>query len=35
VLYIAMLYRQFTELGLNPLTGRPVDAAAKLQPVGT
>jgi hypothetical protein len=35
VIYIAMLYRQFTELGLNPFTRRPVDAGAKLQPVGT
>jgi hypothetical protein len=34
VIYMAMLYRQFAELGLNPFTRRPVNAAAKLQPVG-
>jgi hypothetical protein len=35
VIYIAMLYRQFAALGLNPFTRRPIDAGAGLQPVGT
>lgn len=35
VIYIAMLYRQFAEAGLNPFTRRPVNAAAKPEPVGT
>jgi hypothetical protein len=35
VIYIAMLYRQFTALGLNSFTRRPVDAAAKPQLVGS
>jgi hypothetical protein len=34
VIYIAMLYRQFAESGLNPFTRRRVDAAARLRPVG-
>jgi hypothetical protein len=34
VIYIAMLHRQFAALGLNPFTRRPVDAAAKYQPIG-
>ena len=34
VIYIAMLYRQFAEAGLNPFTRRPV-ATATLEPVGS